>query len=342
MPRGLLLVHGGRGRGVHSGGRIVAGLCAASLVVVLLSHRPSGAEEHGSAVAFVAQQRTPQAAAPQAAAGAKYLSASAQPAPSALPSLAPNAHASWPTGSLAATTLLLVLGVRRSFAARVSSSGPRRVQRSGRARVVASQAFVGGASWTAPSAIPGGKAEACTSSSPPLAVSVCGCSAPLAQPSIRGGACAAAAPAELFSLGVPASTAATAAVSATLAGGECPFAAPQRPRRAPARRVSSQRRCSARSPRRASSAGAASARQERRRRGARLATPAQAEPREVPFDASRVRTKVQSGLQLHSFPTKAGGREARTKAEATGPSSMGDVGSQTFTINSMEARRLMT
>lgn len=335
MSRAPLLVRSGRGRSVQSVSRIVAGLCAASLVVVLLAPRPR-AEEHGSsAPAFVAQQRVA-----QAATGAKHFSGSAQLAPSALPSVAPPAHASSSVGSLAATTLLLALGVRRNLAARVSRSGnPRRVQRSGGARVVVSQASsVGGASWPAASTSPGGKA--CTSSSPPLAISAGVGSACLAQPGVQGWACAAATPTEFFSLGVSVPTAATAASSSTFAAGECPFAALQRPCRAPARRVGSQRRCASRSPRRASSAEPVVARRERRRLGARLATPVRAEPCEVPFDASRVRTKVQCGLQLHSFPKKAGGRERRTKGEATGTRSMGDVGSQTtFTINSMEARR---
>lgn len=80
-------------------------------------------------------------------------------------------------------------------------------------------------------------------------------------------------------------------------------------------------------------------RRERRRFGARLqAVRAAAEPTFLSYDASKVPTKLQGGLQLRSFPCKAGGREAQKPSKVHTLSTC-DFDSQTLKINRMQRLR---
>jgi len=64
-----------------------------------------------------------------------------------------------------------------------------------------------------------------------------------------------------------------------------------------------------------------------------------AEPVVMPFDASRIRMKIQVGLQLRSLAcSRASGREAKTPAEGLLVSH--EVGSQTLYINRKEQEHL--
>lgn len=75
---------------------------------------------------------------------------------------------------------------------------------------------------------------------------------------------------------------------------------------------------------------------ERRHFGKRLGSAVQYEPRVESYDPSRVRMKLQCGLQIHRIPSAGGSSESSVVGDAKGPISFMDS-SQMFIINSMEA-----